>query len=351
MTRLELGRNHFELNSLHGLHDPTTSTPARAPISARRTSNVDMIRPHGMTETLELIGNSRDLYTDSAGNGHLAGSASMDASIAFFSGRTLTALRTTPEHSSLQRLVGSVAASGFRAKTKELVPQLHRGRSPLFILLDDIPVATLISGHAVGASGISGIGKSGYVPVADQCAGFVSGGLLMNSFEKQGSSVTVTGPDAPTLEDRHDPQSWHRLEVLPLHAMRRRRRIDIRRTLDDALHSGHRSTVDMDAMFRDSYVRADGVETIIHEYTLTATIDADSLLILTAEATPRVLPWQECPGAVASASRIAGMTLQELDVKVRAELRGTSTCTHLNDLLRSVADVSALLDILSEQNR
>jgi hypothetical protein len=45
------------------------------------------------------------------------------------------------------------------------------------------------------------------------------------------------------------------------------------------------------------------------------------------------------------------MTLQELDVKVRAELRGTSTCTHLNDLLRSVADVSALLDILSEQNR
>ena len=153
-----------------------------------------MIRPMGMTETLELVGNSRDLYTDSAGVGHLLESTTMDASIDFFGGRELTALHTTPELESLQQLVGSVAASGFRAKIKALVPQLHHGRDPLFILLDDIPVATLISGHAVGASGISGIGKSGYVPVADQCAEFVSGDLLMNSFDQQGSSVTPRLP-------------------------------------------------------------------------------------------------------------------------------------------------------------
>ena len=55
------------------------------------------------------------------------------------------------------------------------------------------------------------------------------------------------------------------------------------------------------------------------------------------------LPWQECPGAVASAARITGMTLQELHFRVRRELSGTSTCTHLNDLLRSVADVEALI--------
>jgi hypothetical protein len=55
------------------------------------------------------------------------------------------------------------------------------------------------------------------------------------------------------------------------------------------------------------------------------------------------LPWQECPGAVASAERITGMTLGELHFRVRQELFGTSTCTHLNDLLRSVADAEALL--------
>ncbi|MDT7569754.1 MAG: hypothetical protein QOG76_8378 [Pseudonocardiales bacterium] len=97
-------------------------------------------------------------------------------------------------------------------------------------------------------------------------------------------------------------------------------------------------------MFRDTYVRTDGVETIIHEYTLSATVDADSGLIVDSSATPRVLPWQECPGAVASAERITGMTLRELHFRVRQKLFGTSTCTHLNDLLRSVADAEALID-------
>jgi hypothetical protein len=37
------------------------------------------------------------------------------------------------------------------------------------------------------------------------------------------------------------------------------------------------------------------------------------------------------------------MTLPELHFRVRQELSGTTTCTHLNDLLRSVADAAALL--------
>jgi hypothetical protein len=61
-----------------------------------------------------------------------------------------------------------------------------------------------------------------------------------------------------------------------------------------------------------------------------------------------VLPWQECPGAVDSATRVAGMTLQELHFRVRDELAGTSTCTHLNDLLRSVADAGPLISVLRE---
>jgi hypothetical protein len=61
-----------------------------------------------------------------------------------------------------------------------------------------------------------------------------------------------------------------------------------------------------------------------------------------------VLPWQECPGAVESATRITGMTLQDLHFRVRNEMAGTSTCTHLNDLLRSVADTSALVGALRQ---
>jgi hypothetical protein len=180
------------------------------------------------------------------------------------------------------------------------------------------------------------VAKSGYLPVADQCAGFASGGLLMTSFEA-GDPAVVTGPTAPNLDD-DDPYAWHEMAPLSLHAMRRRRRVDV--------YDAGSGRVGVDAMFRDTYVRADGVETIIHEYTLAAVVDADTGVIVESHATPRVLPWQECPGAVASAERIAGMTLGELHFRVRQDLFGTGTCTHLNDLLRSVADAEALIDRL-----
>jgi len=146
----------------------------------------------------------------------------------------------------------------------------------------------------------------------------------------------VTGPEAPDLDHGDDPDAWHPMAPLPVHGMRRRRRIDV---FEEAP-----GRIGIDAMFRDTYVRADGVETIIHEYTLDAAVDADTGVIVESRATPRVLPWQECPGAVASAERITGMTLGELHFRVRQELFGTSTCTHLNDLLRSVADAEALID-------
>ena len=106
------------------------------------------------------------------------------------------------------------------------------------------------------------------------------------------------------------------------------------------------SGVAIDAMFRDTYVRSDGVETIVHEYTLAAAVDADTGVIVESRAIPRVLPWQECPGAVASAERITGMTLSQLHFRVRQELFGISTCTHLNDLLRSIADAEALIELV-----
>ncbi|ETB15868.1 hypothetical protein O983_28025, partial [Mycobacterium avium 09-5983] len=181
---------------------------------------------------------------------------------------------------------------------------LRQTRDLRYTLLDDVPVATLISGHALSASGLLGdVAKSGYLPVADQCAGFATGGLLMTSFEA-GDPAVVTGPQAPDLDHSDDPLAWHEVSQLPRYGMRRRRRIDIFEEIPER--------IGIDAMFRDTYVRGDDVETIIHEYTLMAVVDATTGVILESHATPRVLPWQECPGAVASAERITGMTLKEL---------------------------------------
>jgi hypothetical protein len=120
---------------------------------------------------------------------------------------------------------------------------------------------------------------------------------------------------------------------LPVPGMRRRRRIDVVPGTGDVWA--------VDAHFRDSY-RDDEGETVVHEYTVVAHVDADAGVFLDAEATPRVLPWFECPEAAESAGRLAGRPLESLRPGVRAEFLGATTCTHLNDMFRALADVAVL---------
>jgi Protein of unknown function (DUF2889) len=297
-----------------------------------------MTREKGSLDPVYLQGVARDLKTAADGASTEIGQARMRATVEMIA-RVVQHMEIEPAIPGMPHLVGAPAMSGFRAVADKAAPQLRQGRDLRYTLLDDVPVTTLISGHALSASGALGnVAKSGYLPVADQCAGFVTGGLLMSSFQA-GDPVVVTGPVAPDLGRPDDPVAWHDMPELPIHGMRRRRRLDVHDGADG-------SNVVIDAMFRDTYMRTDGNETIIHEYTLIATVDSNSGVILDSRATPRVLPWQECPGAVASAIRITGMTLDELHFRVRRELVGTSTCTHLNDLLRSVADALALIPLL-----
>ena len=66
-------------------------------------------------------------------------------------------------------------------------------------------------------------------------------------------------------------------------------------------------------------------------------------LIVDLWAEALVLPRAQCPAAVASAERIPGTTFDDLRLRVRRELVGTASCTHLNDTLRALADLGALL--------
>jgi hypothetical protein len=61
---------------------------------------------------------------------------------------------------------------------------------------------------------------------------------------------------------------------------------------------------------------------------------------------PRVLPWYECPGAVASAQQIVGTTIADVATRARKVLVGPSTCTHLTSTLRCLADVQALASLV-----
>jgi hypothetical protein len=145
------------------------------------------------------------------------------------------------------------------------------------------------------------------------------------------------GPTAPVLERAEDPEGWHAMDPLGSSAMRRRRRLDV--VADHSSGATHR----LDVHFRDSHMDPDGVETVVHEYALDGTVDAGRGLVVSLAARALVLPWMECPGALASAGRLVGRPFGGLRSTVRREFTGTSTCTHLNDMLRSLSDVGALV--------
>jgi len=101
-----------------------------------------------------------------------------------------------------------------------------------------------------------------------------------------------------------------------------------------------------DVFFRDSHVDGDGIETIVHEYSVSVTVDGATRTIASIGANADVLPWQECPAAIGSAARLAGMPLTDLRPWVRETFVGTTTCTHLNDVLRGLADLDQLIDVV-----
>ena len=104
--------------------------------------------------------------------------------------------------------------------------------------------------------------------------------------------------------------------------------------------------------FRDSYVEGQATPRACSTSTsCTGRSIRIGLIVTSIEAEALVLPWQECPRALASAQRIVGWPVVELRAAVREELVGTSTCTHLNDTLRVLADLSALAPVLRAVDR
>jgi hypothetical protein len=327
-----------------GPHDPARGTPVRVEGSIRRTSTIDTSRPEGLLGVLVLDGRARDLCTSGAGTTRVLGAASLQATADGPSHR-LRSIATTPEVPELQALLGTVVGPGFRARVDEVAPGLAPTLGPLYLLLDDLPGAALVSGYALQRGGATSPDperhrRELYVR-HDICAGWASDATMLTTLRTHEQMPMPLGPPAPVLEVEGDPEAWHAMAPLAPHAMRRRRRLDV---VPPDGPGPHR----LDVHFRDSHCDEAGRETVLHEYGVLGAVDAATRRIVELGATANVLPWRECPGAVGSAGRLVGRSVEDLRRWVRAELVGVSTCTHLNDTLRSLSDVEALLAQLEE---
>lgn len=315
-----------------------TSTPARRPSSVRRTTTHDSLRLDGLLGPVTVSARGRDLLTRADGTAAVLDQAQLDVEVDFVAQRTITKIALEPDLPGLQQLVGVAASAGFRQAVDEAAPGERRSRSVRFQLLDDLPTAMLVSGYALHSAGATVRRTGPVMQHPDLCAGWVTGGTLLSSVVDDMRPAPQKGPAAPSVDAGEDPQAWHDIDALPPHGMRRRRRTDV--WLEDDLAM-------VECFFRDSHVDADSVETIVHEYTVYAKVDPSSLRFVDTEAEVGVLPYPECPNAAASAHRLDGAPAEGLRRWVRDTFVGPSTCTHLNDTLRSLEDVGALIAALT----
>lgn len=342
------------MTTVTGEHRPapprSTANPAplRRPGSVRRTTSIDIEWVDGLQGPRRLHGRVRDALTPAAQatdrlpTPRLLDEARMEAMLDFE--RTITAIAADPAPQRLGELVGQRGGGHLRVMLREIMPEEIARGAPLYLVLDDISGTSLVSHWAWSLWNPDWMHEVERAIPASQLAkmqdraGVCWGLQIGNSgLDPNGRQLIGRPADAGNLVNVADPEGWHAFPALAGVSMRRARRIDLWREAD--------GTIRIDAAFQDSAPRppaAGGGRAALHEYRLTATVDPDSHRLLSLNPEARVLPFHECPGAVANARKLVGTPLAHIREAVLSELRGPAGCTHLNDALRALAEVPIL---------
>ncbi|WP_019064063.1 DUF2889 domain-containing protein [Streptomyces prunicolor] len=312
-----------------GAPDGRSAPGSPVPISRgsiRRTTTVDA-RPDGTWRAGTLVdARGRDLIAD--GGGHIREHATHRFRARVDKDGTLRDADDATGGGRLPaELVGIDSRRGFRrALTAHFGPVGGAGLQAA--LLDDLPGMRIISGYAqLQQRAPARPADRRPSPVIGVCAGWAADGTAATSGEALPGMLT-SRPPAPDLGGG-DERVWHADPPPPRAGMRRRRLIEV--TPD--------TVTGVYGYFRDTYCRPDGIEVVVHEYEITATVAAgvgDLPVVRELTARPGALPFPECPAAAATAVSLHGVPLAEIEPEVRRRLVGPHGCTHLNDLLRTL---------------
>lgn len=309
--------------------------------------SIDVSWPDGETGGRLFVGRCRDYRTPiDGGEGRVLDEAEFQARLA--EDKTITSINATPAPDRIDSLVGVRGGNHLRLFIMETMPELIADGAPIYLPLDDISGTSLVSGSAWSLwNGESPENmRSRFTPeelekmMADRvnvCWGLAEGNSGVTG---RGLDNGVGGAEAGDVRNPADPQGWHLLHDVDGPSFRRARRIEVQR--DDKA-----GLIRIEAAFQDSVRRQSGSRGAIHEYNISATADLATGKLLALVPEPRILPFGECPGAVANTQRLVGRTLGEIREAVLEQLRGPQGCTHLNDALRALAEVPKLAGYLA----
>ncbi len=317
---------------------PAVPTPARILGSIRRTSTIDATwDSDGRDSPMQLLGRSRDIFTPMDGTTAVVLAEDV-LQVTTQPNRVVSAISSVPPRTGLEVLID--LKGGLRSKIVESFPDEVREGTPLYLLLDDISGATLVSGFAfmhwrkpedaplVNPRDPEIMARK--LKMVGICAGFQSGASALGDDGPPAKHATQIVPNLPI---ESDPFAWHELFETKEVSARRSRRIDVWREEDEWL---------VDSFFQDSGTSPSGDRIAVHEYTIRARVSVVSGLVSAIEATPQVLPFVECPMATLAVHRLVGQPIRDFRSLVNELLPGIDGCTHMNDALRALAEVPVL---------
>ncbi len=317
--------------------DPAGPAPLRRTHSVRRTSSLDVDWPNGRDTPSRVVGRCRDLVT--GGEFGDVDIAREDVITAALGGdRVIHAVEN--DRLDLSVLIGVKGGGHLRAVLDAEVHEERTAGSPLYLLLDDISGVSLVSGWAWSRWDGALSEQSGFeqrrMTMENVCWGFATGSSALSDVRPPRNN-----PPVVALANPEDPHSWHALPEAEGAGFRRARRIDV--WLEG-------SSIIADVGFQDSATDPDSGRVAIHEYSVVAKADVQSQVLDDISATPHILPFPECPGAVGNTRHMVGTPLQEMRTQVIETLPGNKGCTHLNDLLRGLAEVPVLVELLGKSD-
>jgi|TARA_R110000782_G_scaffold255048_1_gene343639 hypothetical protein len=331
-------------------HAPSTSAgpaPVRRPNSVRRTSTIDSSWPEGRGGPMAMSGRARDVVTalDLADCSTVARGA---FDIISTMGREIRAIETAPRLPDPVSLIGVRGGGQSRTAIVTQLGGMEAIGTPLHLLLDDFAGASLVAGWAwsrwtddwAEPAGASDSARRNFPKMEGICAGFRPGATSLDDHGRPRHDIQSSAR-VGSLVNPDDLAGWHPLAAQEGVGMRRARWIDIWTDTE---------VIRIEAGFQDSSTAPHGGRDAVHEYRVSATADLEGMVLRSVTADPRILPYRECPAAAENINRLIGTPLKDFRNEVLDRFPGTLGCTHLNDVLRALADVPHLALMLESHS-
>ncbi len=320
--------------------------PPRRPHSLRRTASQQSHFPDGMVGHYEMILRARDLFTGAdledtkvAGSEWITARTRMDTAVMQFA--------ASRREAELASLVGLRAGGPLRKAVAEAMPDEPANSTLLYRMIDDMAGGAFLSG-ASWQTWLKG-GMNAFASAIDlpsvmdfkmegMCVSYSPGSPALLPDGRQNEEFAYRSIGHIAVDPAGDPLAWHEMRSFDTPNQARIRYMDVWR---------EGGKVHVMFGFQDSAAfPGTDLRRLFHEYRGVAVIDPDSFVLEAITMDFGSLPYTTCHAAAASPQQMVGRRLGDFRKTVIDLLKGTAGCTHLNDSLRTLQDVPAMVRIL-----